>query len=174
MGRCSNYPKGHKHPRCKREAGSYRICKKCREKSRKKSQRWRTSKAKGRCTRCPNQALRGLQVCAACRTRLRINRYPGVEFDEQAYQVMRQAANEWASQCSVIGRSLFALHKVNERLSIDRIDPTLGYTQGNMRLIAMSLNTAKGTRRDVPQWAINRLLRRLDRVVNDRLSKPPA
>ena len=109
-----------------------------------------------------------------CRTAVRKQTLPGVEFDEQAYQVMRQAANEWASQCSVIGRSLFALHKVNERLSIDRIDPTLGYTQGNMRLMALSLNVAKGTRREVPQWAINRLLRRLDRVVNDRLSKPPA
>jgi hypothetical protein len=74
------------------------------------------------------------------------------------------------SVCAVTGRSLFALRKVGEKLSIDRIDPQKGYIDGNMQLLTMSLNSAKGMGDHVPQVAINRLLRKLTRVVDDNFS----
>jgi hypothetical protein len=60
-----------------------------------------------------------------------------------------------------------ALRKVGERLTVDRIDSSLGYVEGNMRLLAGDLNSAKGTRKEVPWSAINRLLYRLDKTVHD-------
>jgi len=68
------------------------------------------------------------------------------------------------SCCAVTGRTLFTLRKVGDQLSVDRIDSTLGYVAGNMRLLALSLNVAKGAGDRVPQEAINKLLWRLDRV----------
>jgi hypothetical protein len=97
-----------------------------------------------------------------------------VPFDVAVYREAMLATHSLTARCDILGRSLFALRKVGERLSIDRIDPGRGYVAGNMRLIAMSLNTAKGTNKEVPQWAINKLLRKLERTVNDKLSRPGA
>jgi hypothetical protein len=74
------------------------------------------------------------------------------------------------SCCVITGRSLLCLRKVGEKLSIDRIDSTMGYVPGNTQLMAESLNRAKGRQDSVPRYALNRLLRRLARVVEDKLS----
>ena len=73
------------------------------------------------------------------------------------------------STCSVTGRSLLALRKIGEKLTIDRIDSALGYVPGNTQLMAGTLNSAKGCRAAVPRRAINRLLHRLSRVIEDKL-----
>jgi hypothetical protein len=86
---------------------------------------------------------------------------------------MREAADDDASQCAVLGRSLLALRKVGQRLTVDRIDSTIGYVQGNMQLLAADLNSAKGEDDDVPQHCINIILEKLERVFNDKLSKFP-
>ena len=73
--------------------------------------------------------------------------------------------------CAVTGYSRLALLKVGDRLSVDRIDPRRGYVRGNMRVIALSLNVAKGVGVGVPERAIQRLVRRMERVKGDRLSQ---
>ena len=56
---------------------------------------------------------------------------------------------------------------------MDRIDPALGYVPGNCQLLAAVLNAAKANDLEVPEGAIERLDRRLERVVNDRHSEAP-
>lgn len=172
--RCSNLlARGY---RCKRETtGGLKMCERCRKKSALKSKRWRDRRPYGSCHRCATgRALKGLNVCAACRSDSRRDKLPGVPFDTVAHQEALSACHDWTSRCAITGRSVFALRKVGERLSIDRIRPDLGYVPGNIQLIALSLNVAKGNRKEVPQWAVNRLLRKLERVVRDRLSEPGA
>jgi hypothetical protein len=94
----------------------------------------------------------------------------GLEIEILPYMQMLQQSHDWHERCVVTGRSLFALKKVGDKLSIDRIDPKKGYVVGNMQLLALSLNIAKGTKPMVPQAAINRLLRKLTRVVEDNFS----
>lgn len=67
-------------------------------------------------------------------------------------------------QCEITGLSKHTLKKIGERLSVDRIDPYLGYIPGNCQIIAESLNKAKGRADHVPLSAINRLRRRASRV----------
>lgn len=67
-------------------------------------------------------------------------------------------------QCEITGFSKHLLKKIGERLSVDRIDPFLGYVPGNCQIIAESLNKAKGRADNVPQSAINRLRRRASRA----------
>jgi hypothetical protein len=74
------------------------------------------------------------------------------------------------SVCAVLGFSLLTLHKVGEELHVDRIDAHLGYVEGNMQLLCGSLNIAKGAESKVPRRAINRVLRKLERVTEDRWS----
>jgi hypothetical protein len=74
------------------------------------------------------------------------------------------------SRCATTGRSLLGLRKIGQKLTVDRIDSSLGYVEGNMQLLAEDLNSAKGNRFEVPQRAINWLLDRLERTVYDRLS----
>lgn len=70
------------------------------------------------------------------------------------------------------GISLVGLMKIGSSLTVDRIDPSKGYTFGNMRLIAAELNSAKGNQKEVPKRAIRRLLERWERVRWDELSAP--
>jgi hypothetical protein len=67
-------------------------------------------------------------------------------------------------QCEATGLSKHSLKKIGERLSVDRINPFLGYVPGNCQVIAESLNKAKGRADHVPLYAINRLRRRASRV----------
>lgn len=73
-------------------------------------------------------------------------------------------------RCSVTGLALHDLKKLRDKLSVDRIDPTKGYIGGNMRLISLKLNIAKGIRTSIPPAIIRRYLRRLDRIRVSRLS----
>lgn len=86
---------------------------------------------------------------------------------------MLEAANDPRSVCAVLGRSLFALRKVGQKLTVDRIDSTKGYVDGNMQLLASDLNSAKGVSMEVPWRSVHLILRRLERVVDDRLSRVP-
>jgi hypothetical protein len=77
------------------------------------------------------------------------------------------------SICAVTGRSLLSLMKCGQRLTVDRLDSTKGYVEGNMQLIAGDLNSSKGIRDEVPQHAIHILLSKLNRVKDDRFSIVP-
>lgn len=78
-----------------------------------------------------------------------------------------------ASRCAITGLSTIALGKIGTQLSVDRVDNTKGYIKGNVRLIAACLNSAKGSRRDVPPVAVKRLMERHERVRHDELSANP-
>jgi hypothetical protein len=77
------------------------------------------------------------------------------------------------ARCEVLGRSLFALRKVGEKLSVDRIDPSRGYVEGNMRLLTLTLNKEKGDKLTIPRGSMNRILKGLWRTVDDRHSAVP-
>lgn len=74
--------------------------------------------------------------------------------------------------CEITGLSKHQLRKMGEQLSVDRINSFLGYVPGNCQIIAESLNQAKGRASNVPQSAINRLLRRAARVKPGRHTVP--
>ena len=76
-------------------------------------------------------------------------------------------------RCQVTGRSLRSLWKVGQKLSVDRIQNHLGYIPGNMQLMAVDLNSAKGSGVHVPQHAIHKLLAKLAQTKDDRLSEVP-
>ena len=95
---------------------------------------------------------------------------PHLMHDLQHLTHMIQMTHDPAACDSVTGRSLHTLRKVGERLSVDRLDASLGYIPGNTQLLAMSLNTAKGSNAAVPAWATLSLLRKLRRTVDDKLS----
>lgn len=83
---------------------------------------------------------------------------------------MLAACYDPASCCSATGRSLLALRKIGEKLSVDRINPQRGYVPGNVQLLAMSLNEEKNNQRRAPRRKVNELLRRLQHVTEDILS----
>jgi hypothetical protein len=83
---------------------------------------------------------------------------------------MLAACYDPRSCCSITGRSLLALRKVGEKLSVDRINPRRGYVPGNVQLIALSLNIEKAEQRRAPVRAIDLLLRKLQHVTEDVLS----
>lgn len=91
----------------------------------------------------------------------------------EAHAQMLILSHDPTSKCKVTGASLFALWKVGDKLSVDRIDPTLGYVEGNMQLMALSLNIAKGTKAKVPFQDTAKLLRKLRTVVHDVYSEVP-
>ncbi len=138
----------------------------CRARKQRNKDKYRKA---GRCPGCGTKDTIPGEYCPHCVTAWHKGDRP-ID-DEEAYMAMLRESKNMRSVCAVTGRSLLALRKVGEKLSIDRINPYGGYTIGNMRLLALSLNVAKGNRRTVPQSAINKLLRKLDRVVNDRLSR---
>lgn len=94
----------------------------------------------------------------------------GMEHDPAFLEKMLGACHDPASCCSATGRSLLALHKIGECLSLDRINPRRGYVAGNVQLLALSLNTEKAGRQIAPQRAVNAMLKKLQHVTEDRLS----
>lgn len=109
-------------------------------------------------------------MCAGCRAHKAVKRKSNLEHDVPYLARMFEACYDARSCCSATGRSLLALRKVGEVLSVDCINSRRGYVPGNVQLIALSLNTAKQHERRVPQHALNALLRKLEHVAEDRLS----
>lgn len=93
--------------------------------------------------------------------------------DIELYTLMWDIAHDPTTCCEITGLSLHDLRKVRDSLSLDRIDNDLGYIQGNIRIIATSLNAARGDNTDVPPRAISKLTKRLSRIIESRLSRAP-
>lgn len=70
--------------------------------------------------------------------------------------------------CCITGLSQHTLRKLGDNLSVDRIDPDLGYIKGNCQLMATSLNLAKGRGDRVPASAIKALLTRRERATRSK------
>lgn len=51
---------------------------------------------------------------------------------------------------------------MGDKLSIDRRDASRGYTEENLQIGSLFINTAKGDQSWAPSWAIAQLERRLD------------
>jgi hypothetical protein len=83
---------------------------------------------------------------------------------------MLRLTKDLTACCCITGRSLLALQKVGDKLSVDRINPRRGYVKGNMQLMALSLNRAKAAQMTVPKTATNQLLRKLSHVTEDCFS----
>ena len=73
-----------------------------------------------------------------------------------------------ATVCCISGLSQHTLAKLNDGLTVDRIDPNVGYLKGNCQLMARSLNLAKGRSLAVPAHALQWLMRRASRVVTSK------
>lgn len=111
-------------------------------------------------------------MCARCRAATRAAKLPLLEHDLNVLEMYQQWAHKMDACCSISGLSLLALKKLGDQLSVDRICSNQGYVEGNVRLLALSLNTAKGALDEVPQSAIRWLMGRWEGVARDRLSKP--
>lgn len=137
-------------------------------------QRRRAQCARGTCLTCfQRPALSGTTRCEWCLAASSEWALPKLCHSRAAHAQMLLLSRRVDSVCACTGRSLFALRKIGQTLEVDRIDSTKGYVEGNMQLLTAYLNQAKGTAKNVPRWAINSILRRLDKVVNDRFSKVP-
>lgn len=162
---------------CSRKAGRWKcrkptlpnqkLCPKCL--TRLQLQRTRR-KQRGMCLTCSNPPLPRRALCGRCRARDRANRPGSGPVDVDLLADFYQRSFDPQSRCEVTGLALHDLKKLGDQLSVDRIDPTLGYTGGNMRLISLKLNMAKGIRPSVPPYAVKRLLRRLTRIRVSKLS----
>lgn len=92
------------------------------------------------------EAKRRLQKRAQClinaaRTRARAK---GLVFALDAYEVQLQAKID-AGKCELSGERLdLSPGRKPNSPSLDRIEPTLGYVPGNVRIICHALNTALG------------------------------
>ena len=124
----------------------------------------------GTCPRCfKRPAIEGRKLCAFCVAQLHERkRAPDLLHDTELHAAFIEKSKCMEETCEVSGYSLLALKKIGEELTIDRVDSTRGYCQGNMRLLARSLNQAKSVGLKVPGRALNRLLRRLERLRNDK------
>lgn len=134
---------------------------------------WIAEKKRGgfRCSRCYSRPPMGKgSICEFCHAYSRERKMPHIPHDPAMHAKMIRMTTLPESRCAVTGLSNHELRKVGDQLSVDRIDSAVGYVQGNMRLLTMSLNRAKGVQDAVPEGAIQRLLRRLERVRASRLT----
>jgi hypothetical protein len=122
---------------------------------------------------CARPASPRWKYCTQCHVNRRQAQIPLLEHDYEAHLAMVKLSQDAHSQCAILGRSALSLWKVGELLSVDRIDPNLGYVSGNMRLITMSLNRSKGIKSYPAQHAINLVLNKLDRTCENRLDEVP-
>lgn len=99
-----------------------------------------------------------------------MRKLPHQQHDVALYTSYIARAHDPAERCEVTKRSLLQLRKIGERLTVDRINPKLGYVAGNMQLLTEVLNEAKGAHEKVPQRAINHLLKKLWKCREDQLS----
>lgn len=109
-------------------------------------------------------------MCVWCRAGKIARREKDQEHDVAFLAIMVKACHDPAACCSGTGRSLLALRKIGEKLSVDRINPRRGYVPGNVQLLASKLNEEKRTNRRVPRKALDSLLRKLEGVTEDVLS----
>ena len=116
----------------------------------------------------------GLRKCGRCFALRRMEQLPHLKHHFGWYLRALIKTHDVRSTCAVSGYSLLALRKVGDRLSVDRINPRLGYVHGNVRVIALSLNVAKGVGVGVPERAVQRLVRRMERVKGDKWSRRDA
>lgn len=123
---------------------------------------------------CKREALPDGTKCGPCRAlaNLSHDKYRDMWHNVGWYAHLLTECHNPKAQCSVLKRSQFVLNKAGYKLSVDRIDPRLGYTKGNTRLLTLELNEAKGDGATVPQPAINKVLRKLAGLCEDRLSSP--
>lgn len=77
---------------------------------------------------------------------------------------MLVASHAPESVCSSSGLTGAQLLSIGIRLTVDRIDPSLGYVAGNMRLMASSLNYLRRGTEPVAKEAIASLKRRASRA----------
>lgn len=151
-----------------------RLCTTHREQKRIQQQRARSVRSSTLCYRCGmREPLPMTKHCARCAAYFRERSLPNLEHDLERHAMFIQACSLPTSICSITGRSLLALQKVGQKLTVDRVRSNLGYLNGNMQLMASDLNSAKGARKDVPQSAIHRLLTKLAHTKDDRLSLVP-
>lgn len=115
----------------------------------------------------------GKKACVRCYAIKRERDLPTLQHDLDYHVEMLLARHDPRSVCVQTGLSAHTLQKCGYSLSVDRIDSTRGYVRGNCQLMAKPLNTAKGPRDTVPQSAINRVMRRVERRVNSRHDRTP-
>jgi len=135
---------------------------------RESQRRARERRPRNICSRCgARPSLFATTRCGRCASYNRERALPHLQHDVLSHTRMVERCFEPTAQCSITGRSLIALRKIGRRLSVDRIDSTRGYVEGNMQLMADDLNSAKGNRMEVPASAINWLLYRMEHTVHD-------
>ena len=151
-----------------------RLCTIHREQKRIQQARARSARSYAMCYRCGmREPLPLTRHCHRCSAYFRERGLPHLEHDLEAHANLILLSCAPQSRCMITGRSLHALWKVGQRLSVDRIQSHLGYILGNMQLMAIDLNSAKGVQASVPQHAIHKLLAKLDQTKDDRLSLVP-
>lgn len=94
-----------------------------------------------------------------------------MEHDTEAHAELIRLSKDPRSVCGVSGYSLLALKKVGEELTVDRVNPRLGYVVGNIRLLARGLNNAKGVGREVPRGAVLKLRWKVQRIRKDKWTR---
>lgn len=157
---------------CQREAMG-KLCAHHQRLNRDKKRNWRRRLSFERCYTCGRRALPQRRSCALCQARWREWEHREMKHDTKAHAKMIMLSRDMRSRCSLTGLSLLALKKLADMLEVDRIDSRLGYTVGNMRLLAGTLNDAKGARKEASQREINKLLRRTWKIKPDALSQVP-
>jgi hypothetical protein len=151
-----------------------RLCDRHRRQKRTQQMRARKLRSFGICYRCgARDSLPLTKHCARCSSYFRERMLPHLVHNLEKHAELFTLSCNPLSQCIVTGRSLVALRKVGQRLTVDRLNSRLGYVDGNMQLMAGDLNSAKGIGEHVPQSAINRLLAKLQHTKDDRLSLVP-
>lgn len=151
-----------------------KLCTRHREQKRIQQMRARKSRSFGVCYRCgARETLPLTKHCARCSSYFRERTLPHLEHNLEKHAELMTASWNPLTRCIITGRSLVALRKVGQRLTVDRIDSRKGYVEGNMQLMAGDLNSAKGVSERVPHSAIHRLLAKLQHTKDDRLSLVP-
>lgn len=146
--------------RCGRPS-SHGWCLRCRATATRR--RGRISAA-GVCSRCHRPRVYNRRHCAYCHAYKREQALPTLIHNTEYHA--KCCADRWnpTAVCCITKQPAKRLWQIGERLSVDRIDPTLGYVVGNCQLMAQSLNSAKGVGSRVPAKAIARLMHKLTRV----------
>lgn len=86
-------------------------------------------------------------LVSAIRTRIQAAKQNSKRNPEREFNITDQYMYElWKSQngkCKLSGRSLEIARKVPNSLSIDKIDPSKGYVEGNVQWVTIQVNRAK-------------------------------
>lgn len=122
--------------------------------------RWRAKvAAAGRCAHCGKGRLNGCRQCAWCLAAALEKRLRHLEHDRRAHAAMLVRSHDPGERCAASWLTGHELALIGQRLTVDRVDPCLGYVAGNMQLLASRLNRLKWRSLEVPAWEVERLLR---------------